>query len=772
MKISAINALKYNQQNTIRNHSQQRPQSTQNGVYNPAYYTDYNVRINFGKRSPEDFYAQEFNKNHMPETMHKYLYEKFDERSKIAPVQIMQEAYDDLSLASTTDDIKELFPDKQFQKLRPANYSTATTGVLKKIKDIKAMQEAPEPLFKDGNDDLTTYLVKKIYLEGKTVKEIDKDFAKDINEIYELAARVPDNAVKGESAYFSHSTLYNLGIRFPDVPFWNSFIATRDDYERTNRVKTVTGAFVNADSIEGKAEIARRQIQRAQEPPKPRRYNFKRHNLKQISDNIVNSRGETSKALKKSSRNAEELTFLQKYWSQIMSVATEKVHLSEELIDFNAHRKDGQSKVETSIMDKLISGADLNSSESTPFKIFWNERTDLKGHFSNAITDTIMLFTDEFGADGKNPRFEALLDYANGIKPEREARKLQHAATQAEYDELAKTLPPLEETKPNAHTQVQELKTLIQKAQPEEFTYIIDGKEIKTPFDIKIQSKLGIENDLILIPKPLTSLYTRELNEITKADQTRFWLSTSFQPENVPEEIKPLIYSEEQLREINRKLIEVMETKYNPQIEATRFAIFEYADSRGLLTPEYIMKNARRDILFIRNELLEDAQKTGRLDKAQQEIDSIFKRVFTPLTNKEKMSIRQDLFNYLKNYNTTKTMYPNLFIPHVLHLISENMNKEKGVSEDIKSMLKTESIPLMEGPVLRQLLIPQTHPEIKNIISERAVQHIISDFPELISLIATSDEARFKQVMSPFPQEMIGMLQLAKRAVINHWKLK
>lgn len=75
----------------------------------------------------------------MPETMEKYLYAKFAERSKIAPVQIMSEAYDGLRTAFTTDDIKERFPDEQFQKLRPANYSAATTGVLKKIKDIKAM---------------------------------------------------------------------------------------------------------------------------------------------------------------------------------------------------------------------------------------------------------------------------------------------------------------------------------------------------------------------------------------------------------------------------------------------------------------------------------------------------------------------------------------------------------------------------------------------------------------------------------------------------------
>lgn len=230
--IMRINAISLNKNTTHANNNN-------NSIR--MHHIDYQ-NINFGKRSPQDFYEQDFNKRNMPDTMKRYLYADFAQRSRIAPVQIVQEAFDDLSAASTVDDIKELFPNEpKFAKLRPANYVGATTGILKKIKDIKALQEVPEPLFKDGSDDLTTYLVKKIYLEGKTVKEIDKDFARDINPIYELAARIPDETQKSlgknQSAYFSHSTLYNLGIRFPEVPFWNSFIATRDDYERTNRVR-------------------------------------------------------------------------------------------------------------------------------------------------------------------------------------------------------------------------------------------------------------------------------------------------------------------------------------------------------------------------------------------------------------------------------------------------------------------------------------------------------------------------------------------------------
>lgn len=51
MKITAINSIKYTNQYGIKNNSRPNTQTTQNGVYNPVYYSDYNVNINFGKRS-------------------------------------------------------------------------------------------------------------------------------------------------------------------------------------------------------------------------------------------------------------------------------------------------------------------------------------------------------------------------------------------------------------------------------------------------------------------------------------------------------------------------------------------------------------------------------------------------------------------------------------------------------------------------------------------------------------------------------------------------
>ena len=72
MKIAAINNIKYaNNQQYNKNTAAKTPQGLQRGVYNPVYYKDYNIQISFGKRSPEDFYSQDFNRDNMPETMKK-----------------------------------------------------------------------------------------------------------------------------------------------------------------------------------------------------------------------------------------------------------------------------------------------------------------------------------------------------------------------------------------------------------------------------------------------------------------------------------------------------------------------------------------------------------------------------------------------------------------------------------------------------------------------------------------------------------------------------
>lgn len=759
MKIAAITPLKYNnQQYHIQNTVSKAPQTLQNGVYNPIYYSDYNVHISFGKRTPEDFYAQDFNRDNMPETMKKYLNARFEERSKIAPVQIMQEAFDALNNASTVDDIKKLGEPK-FSKLRPANYAGATTGILKKIKDIKAMQDNPEPLFKDGSDDLTTYLVKKIYLEGKTVKEIDKDFANDINEVYELAARVPAEKAKtlgrNESAYFSHSTVYNLGIRFPEVPFWNSFIATRDDYERVRRVKTATGEFVNADSPEGKAVIQRRQQART-EKPEPHRYNFKREKIKNISDTIVNSNGETNKALKRikhSGRDIEELTFLQKYWSQIMTLATEKVHLSEEMISFNES---------SNIIDKLINGAELTKREKTPFRAFWSANPWLKSEFSTAITDVIMQFTDAYGADGNNAYFKALLQDIEQIKPNREKAKLEHARIQAEYDEMAKELMPkpvIEEKPPVVQEVIKE---------PVEFKYIIDGHTIVTPFDIKENAIQTYKNDFCMVPRKVFDTYMRELDKIieTQENKDKFYMTACFEANPETPHINKVLLSDEELFKVNDDLITVMETRYNPLLESTRVSFMEYGLRHGIINEDDLRHFANEDVLRIRDKIYSEVLKTGEIDSATQEIQEIFNTVNAPLSNKERISIKHELLNALKKYDAAETTAPNTSVPRMLSLLSNGMKKRDVYEKQIKNLLYREEVIDFQGPTLRYLCKKtNVNKSILQTIREHTLKNFVYLFPDMTSLIMANDAEEFTKQLSAFPEEFNAIYTLAKKAL-------
>lgn len=788
MKINTITQVKFNNNHAyhIQNSAHENGNISQSGVYNPIYYKDYNIKINFGKRSPEDFYTQDFNRENMPSTMKKYLNEDYTNRSKLAPVQVMQEAYDNLHQAMTVDDIKKLFPNEEkFQKLIPANYNRATHGILRDIKEIKAMQDTPEPLFKDGCDDLTTYLVKKIYLEGKTVKEIDKDFAKDINEVYQLAARVPADKAKtlgkNESAYFAHTTVYRLGIRFPELAFWNSFIATRDDYDRVKRVKTSDGRFVDASSAEGRAILKRREEPKVKiETPEPRKYNFKRENVKRITDSILNTREGGKKAIKELNRkgyNREELSFLQQYWSEIMSVATEKIHLSEELIDFNTTKKIEEQKVTQNILEKLINCDELTKKEQTPLQIFWNQRPELKKHFSTAITDTMMLFTETYGSDGTNKRFQQLVDYAQSIKPNREAKLLEHARIQEEYDELGKELDELdakklEEIKPTPIIETPTEPTKLEA--PKVYKYMIKGQEVTTDIDVVAQGKQAFRSVFDLFPNQTHAAYLKELEAYIAPFYHQFWLSSQIDPNdaNTSEKLKKVILPIEEMNEIHRNIADIMEDKHNPILEKTRISLELFALEKNIIPSEELHQYGAKDLIKLKDKITEALGSEEEIQKAQKDIQKIFNSFSQPLSNKERVKIKMDLFQGLKNYTGNRSIYAGTIIEPLIHLLSESANDKNYTDTFKKVFARNEQVLDKEGPVLRYLLDPNGNKEIKNILREHCYNAFIGLDTDQASIYITRDNELMERLLRGYPDEIEMFKTLARRVLKATIKLK
>ena len=185
MQISPI--TQFTPIHNIANKKQHNNKNTQNPIMQntttrPIFaYQDFN--ISFSGRTPENFYAQDFNRNNMPSSMKEYLDYDYETRQHIPPEQMMGEVFKYLNVADNFEEVKSVYPNEElFQNLHE-NKSKNISSILYEIKTAKEMSD--EPLFKDGSDNFGMYLLKKIYTEGKTVKEINKDFyEKDMNDTY------------------------------------------------------------------------------------------------------------------------------------------------------------------------------------------------------------------------------------------------------------------------------------------------------------------------------------------------------------------------------------------------------------------------------------------------------------------------------------------------------------------------------------------------------------------------------------------------------------
>ena len=401
-------------------------------------YQDFN--INFTGRTPENFYEQEFNKQNMPESMKEYLDFDYETRKHIPPEQMMNEVFKYIELADKLEDVKEIYSNEKLFKSLHENHQQNRTTILGEIKMAKEMSN--EPLLKDGSDDLGLYILKKIYLNGKTVKEINKDFYdNDMNEAYKGIITRPIDS-KTTAAY---------GIQYPKTPFWNSFIATREEYKKffVALPKNSTNPAVRIKHEENTTKTPI-QKQANNEPikakPRVRKYKIKDYQKKQLTNDIKDTKGDIQevekKIRKRFAKDDPEASFIVKYLSPIMAVAADRVHLSQEMKDFCEAEKINSKSADNEYM----------------FTRFWKKNPHILDYYAQSITDTIDMFEDLYGEggfipinkdleivnpDSKNqtiidrvsPEFLELLDYTQTIAPEREKEYQKHNEQQKLWDE-------------------------------------------------------------------------------------------------------------------------------------------------------------------------------------------------------------------------------------------------------------------------------------------------------------------------------------------------
>ena len=409
-----------------------------NLTYNPVYYKDYN--ISFGGRTPEDFYAQSFNMNNMPSTMKDYLFYDYENRQHIPPEQMMKEVYKYIEIADNFEDVKSIYPTEDLFAGLHDNRKKSRKDILSEIDAVRDLSDAP--LLKDGNNNFGLYLLKKIYLEGKTLKEIDKDFhEKDINEEYKEIITEP----------VKYSTLDAYGICYPNQAFWHSFIHTRDEYKKffVTLPKDTFIPGVNVVSSGGIASsIQMSEIKETDKPKMPkRRFKIKNYQKEGIKKDLVTKRSTNIEFVKKTIRKRfakddPEASFIFRYLSPIMTVASDRAHMSQEIKGFAEYER--------------MAGKSMDA--ETLFGRFWKNNPKMLEVFSSAITDTMDMFEDIYGSGGLipintdlekitddtdnkkiidyvSPEFLELLDYAKNIDILRNEKYVLHDKLQKQWNE-------------------------------------------------------------------------------------------------------------------------------------------------------------------------------------------------------------------------------------------------------------------------------------------------------------------------------------------------
>ena len=151
--------------------------------------------------------------------------ETIDDKLKIKASEAIKNAYADLNLAKTIEDVKRLFPKEKelFKDLTTIKDTISKRGLIGIYKDFQ--EELKNGILQSG-DDFTVYLLRKLFVETKIYKEINDDLDNDL---------LPDVSYYfrekyGHNKYVTTEIIQALGIYPFDKNMRNSLKFTKEGY--------------------------------------------------------------------------------------------------------------------------------------------------------------------------------------------------------------------------------------------------------------------------------------------------------------------------------------------------------------------------------------------------------------------------------------------------------------------------------------------------------------------------------------------------------------
>ncbi len=225
-------------------------------------YNQFNDQLAFEARVDKGlqrFY--EYNKTRMPITVKEYI--EGLNNFNISPLTAQRDAFQKLSEAKTVFDIKQFFPKEcmgLFKNLIPANQTMAKRGILQSIKENEELLALSNQGILKDKSDLTVYLVKKIFLEGKTIDEINQDLETDLDEDFKADFKFKNT----DSKYIYSTTLKALGIALPAFEYLQSLKYTREGYSDSvgDNISKSLQEYINSLSDEERISRAKQSVKR------------------------------------------------------------------------------------------------------------------------------------------------------------------------------------------------------------------------------------------------------------------------------------------------------------------------------------------------------------------------------------------------------------------------------------------------------------------------------------------------------------------------------
>lgn len=623
MKIQAITP--FNFINRKQSTQKTTPQNnTQNYAYNPVAYNDLTFTARLF-RTPENFYAQSFNKNGMPETMKQYLNADYEDRQKMPPAQMLKLVFDDVNGTKKLEQVKRLYPDEPlFANLTDVPNKNSRTGVLA---EIDLMREDGKTLFKNGKDNLGHYILTKIYTETKTLKEINADFKKDVSVHYSGLSDI------------EYDTLRAFGIRFPNNSFWKSLTATREEfpYEYKPRKPLETRATSTNSTNSVTAKPTPRQRGRFE--------GVKDWEVDKLADALnkgVGDAAETRKQLRKTSvRDEASLNFVAKYMGEINSVVLEKLHVSPEMREFFENSE---------LMTK---------SQKQKLETYWQdpERRELR---SIIMKDTIRLFFEAYGVDGQNDDFKELLEYAQGIKPARLAQQAEHNRIQAEYDEFFAKLDAQEQTLPRQNIEPAEPPTyeeLLSSAKEgmdvEEFRFDTKQGEVVILANLKEALEENLRKETAFMPKSISDKYVKFI--VTNDDLPKSYiLSKLLMGHGIDLPADGRLMSENRTEDTSLD-IQCDFTRLNLiECRAAQQAVCDLLSSIVSSSVPHLFSMGLFEFIPLFSHLDENGQK--QIANKNGSLNAKYSYYKKPLTDSEVSKISKEVIDILRNYNPKTTV--------------------------------------------------------------------------------------------------------------------